>query len=389
MNNFWSLTGYELRKILKRKSSMIAMLIFFVIALYTVISPISYSYSKTDINFAKNLSDRILDSALIFEAVEAYQTVPTDASITSYDTEEYQQNAKPYGAIIAAISPAYFDERSGSISEIQNIDTQHFYEYRNKLVAQHIDISPVDEKTKNYLLEENAKLETPFTFQYADGYMYFLGYVLIIGVLSFFLTSFLISPIFAGEYGRTDDILLSSKNGKKSLIFAKIFSSFLITIGVFSLICLTIYFGCMFLYGFDGSSGVIQLLFMECPYPLTILQTVFYAIIGVLSISIFSTAFNLLLSSKLKSSLVIMGIMFCLGIGTQMLGVPKEAGILYKIYLLMPGNSITYWELIDTICYRIGDFILPPYLFIPIFTSAATLILIPFIFKGFKNHQVG
>lgn len=389
MNNFGTLVRYELRKILGKKSSIIAILVFFLVSIYIFISPVSYTYSEIDISNARSFSGQELNSSLIEEAVNAYQQVPIDGNVNSYETDEYQQIARRYSPIIATISPAYFISRSGSIAEIQNIDPTIYYELRNESVTKRIESIETDIEAQSFLLNENEKIETPFTFHNTTGYMYFLGNLLMVGVLAYFLITFLLSPIFAGEYGKTDDVILSSKNGKKSFIFAKILTSFIITFGVFAFICLTIYFGCMFVYGFDGFNAPIQLLYMESPYALTIGQTAFFSMLVILSLLLLSTTLNIFLSAKFKSTLAIMGIMVGLGLGTQILNVPIETGILYKIFLLIPGNSISFLEVIDTMCYKVGSVVLPQYMFIPIFVLIIVLLAIPLIYKTFRNHQVG
>ncbi len=399
MNNFWTLLKYEFIKIFKKKSSVIATLIFLFLAAYSTTSLLTssvgnetyYSMIDTEKAIALNMHGRLIDTALVSEAVEAYKKVPIDSAVDSYDTEEYREYARPYSPIIGTIAPFFYPSGWGSINEVINTPTEDIndiYGVRNEMMQKRLKQFKTPEAETEYLLNQNAKIETPFSYEYTQGYAVFLGNIFMLSTCAFFLIAFLVSPIFSGEYGKTDDIILSSRNGKKSLIYAKICTGLIGTALILGVAYLIGYIVSVAVFGFNGLNAPIQLALANSPYPLTVKDVMFWSILVTLCIALYHTVFNMLLSAKINSTFLTLGAMLLLGFGTQFFRQSADAGLFYKLSLLVPGKQLTSHQLVDSFCFKLGDVILPPYVFIPVFAIAMTLILLPFVYKGFKNHQV-
>ncbi|MDE5993346.1 MAG: ABC transporter permease, partial [Oscillospiraceae bacterium] len=93
MNLFFDLAGYEFKKILCRKRTVITLTIVVLIGALSVFGTIIGNYYYTDENgdeitvsrydeemidrrYGEELSGRVIDADLIMEAVEAYRQVP-------------------------------------------------------------------------------------------------------------------------------------------------------------------------------------------------------------------------------------------------------------------------------------------------------------------------
>lgn len=205
-----------------------------------------------------------------------------------------------------------------------------------------------------------------------NGVEHFFSMVDTTILLIFFVTAICTAPIFSDEYtSKVDKLILSSKNGKGKLISAKIFTS----ISLSSVICisltLTTYLGSMILYGFDGN---IKMLMIYC-------CCLFLA-------NLFSTVIVILLSVKLKSSFSTVVVSVLLIIISRMMNFPESYPFIRGITNLLPIKMANISILVSPISYEIYGMQINSYLFVPVFAIITSIVIIPFIYQGFRNHQV-
>ena len=102
MRQFWTIVGFEYRKILRRRSTWIALAAVLIFALLNSQlylmggSYINGEYLESnrkamekDRGYALALSGRAMDGELLTEAARAYQVIPQDAELYQA-TQEYQ-----------------------------------------------------------------------------------------------------------------------------------------------------------------------------------------------------------------------------------------------------------------------------------------------------------
>ena len=113
MNIFWNLVSYEYKKIFKRKGAVITLILAAVLSLVSVFGTIiGYVYNssgepvmsryddmKIDLEYARKMSGRAIDTELIMEASEAYSKLRFDSSEKYTDSEEYENYARKYSEI--------------------------------------------------------------------------------------------------------------------------------------------------------------------------------------------------------------------------------------------------------------------------------------------------
>lgn len=105
MRQFWTIVGFEYRKILRRRSTWAALAAALIFALLNSQlylmggSYINGEYLESnrqamekDRGYALALSGRPMDGELLTEAARAYQAIPQDAELYQA-TQEYQQTA--------------------------------------------------------------------------------------------------------------------------------------------------------------------------------------------------------------------------------------------------------------------------------------------------------
>lgn len=403
MNSFWDLTRFEFRKIFRKKSTVIILLITVLISIFScgaVLLGDIYENGKPvesqieamnkDRSYARALDSRMIDETILLEMSMAYGKIPVNEGYRQ--TSEYQQYARPYASIYALARQVYGASEPFNVDNAKILTSQKaktFYDIRNEIVKTDIQEMNASDATKQKLLELNSQVDTPFEFSYSDGYTRFFTMMYTTGMLVCFVAAILLAPLFAGEYSSgTDQVILTSKHGKGKLILAKLFVGFITALGLSLIFSMLTYFQCMLTYGFDGANAAIQLFRPLDVYPLTMSQLALLCIICVMSGTLLTCAINMLLSAKLKSAFSVIILIGILMIVPMFINDPGISVLLSNLMNLLPTNMMALWTQLDTQLFELGNLSIEPYVLIPIFSLVVSIIMSIFAYFGFKKHQI-
>lgn len=170
MKHFMSLVCFEYRKIWNKKSAVLtlALVLFFsIISVWGTllgnayidgeIYESNYEGMIKDREYARAITGRALDSALLLEAAAAYASIPEDANVYQ-STEEFKKNARHYSAIYVIARQVYRNSSKQfgpqEFGKLTPLQAEQFYEARRETVEQIIDSTQMSSKAKNYLLEQ-------------------------------------------------------------------------------------------------------------------------------------------------------------------------------------------------------------------------------------------
>jgi hypothetical protein len=309
--------------------------------------------------------------------------------------EEYKRYARQYSAIYSVIRPIYNrtvkpDYGYEDLKMITPKIAESLYDYRIQKIKDTIDNYPVSKEMKEKLIAMDDDVVKPFTYEYYGGYDRFLNLTDLTGALSAFLIVFLIAPIFCGEYRGCDQLILSSKNGKNSLIKAKLTTVFSIT-AILSLSGLLLtYLLCMLVFGFDGKNAAFQLEVALDNFAFTMGELSMICVVTIFFACILSATITMFLSAKINSSFIVITISSALLIIPLFLK-PSIGNRLYMyIYYLLPSNMMKHFNITDPIGFgfTILGHVVYPYIIMITFAIFTSALLIPFSYKSFKHHQV-
>lgn len=407
MNIFWNLVRFEYKKALKRKGSVFALILGTLTAGISVFGTIigieyysggelqrsNYEGMLLDKEYQMQLSGRALDEGLILEASDAYAKIPLSHTSGRYtDTEEYEKYARKYSRIYSICRMVYnassvrFD-----VEDFQSLskDTaKSFYEIRRERMEQRIGHTGMSKRAKAYTMEMDGQLHTPFIFEYADGYQRFITIMYTTAMIGTAVITIIFASIFSGEYSSgADQLILSSRHGKRILIHAKIFVVFSFTAVYIAFLTLLTYIECMFVYGTEGKNAAIQMLGMSFPYTMTVGQSAVIYCISLLAACLLSVSVAILLSSLFKTSFWVIILCSLLLIAPMFLNVSEDNALLYHLYCLMPSNMMAYECTLNLMQYEVLGQIIRPYVFQPVFAFVLTLVFIPFAYRSFQRHQ--
>lgn len=405
LNSFLFLTGFEFRKILRKKSTLAALLLMVLLSVLSCWGTlIGYSYKNgepyesyygallKDREYARALSGRKIDAELLLEASAGYATIPANAPIYR-DTEEYEQNARRY-SIIYGIARSVYQSRTNKFDmtdfAVLSPDLANsFYDIRSERQTQSVNDTLMSDAAKESVLSRDSALEKPITFFYSGGYSRFLAIMYTTGIIGAFVMALAVSPIFAGEYScGADQLILSSKYGKGILIRAKLFTGFSIAAVISVFLCIQTWLQCMLTYGFDGKNAAVQLYIPLCPYPMTAGSTAFLLSLCVLFACLMTASVTMLLSAKLKSSFWVIVLVFLLLVIPMFINIPEKPLLPYLLSFLLPSGMMQFENVISHFQYELFGLIIPPYVMMPIFAAVLSAALAPFAYRAFKRHQV-
>lgn len=403
MNNFWSLVGFEYKKIFLKKSVVIAVFLALIITVFSNIGVMignnpntgrsHYEDMLIDKGYTLALEDVPLDENLILEASEAYKTI--DADVYPYSkSEEYQKYARPYSKVYQLIESVYAKQGSGfGLKGMQNItkeEANHYYEKRIRQYQLNLENNPFfTQDNIDRIIKIDSQVQKPFVLEDISGYEYFFSFTTTSAFIIMLLIAFIISPIFVNEYNqRTDSVILTTKNGKKSQIYAKIFTGISLSMMISISFVSIGYLLCMSVYGFDGAFAPIQLHIPLLTYNFTMLEVVLLLMVTTSLGGFLMAGICMFLSSTLNNSIVVLGV----GIVVVLLGMFNGIlpGTFEKIKYFLPLPMGTYF---DVILHQYSWNILGKdiwlYQAVCIVAFVIGSLLMGLSFHRFKRHEVG
>lgn len=406
MNNFWTLVCYEYKKILHKKSALIAFAFAFVLIVFSCFTMVmgnnsqgnydnenmsAYEAMLMDKSYEKALEGRPLDGALILEASEAYQKI--DKNVTKYtESAGYQKYARPYSSVYALIDAAYVQPGNAfNIDDFQSIseeDANNYYAKRENQYRVNLTNNPLfSDSDVEKIMDLDQAVQKPFIMAYKDGYQRFFALSITTMTALLFVISFCISPIFSDEYSKkTDSLILTAKNGRKTFLYAKIFTSISVAFVLALLFILSTYFTCMAIYGFDGTNAQIQLLIPAVTYPFTMLEATILLIVTSLFGAFLHTGICMFFSSITRNSITPMAITSVLILAGMFNGTSMI--ILNKVRFFLPSAMGSFWDITTQLVFDIFGMQIMLYQMICIVSFILGVLFLLVAFQNFKRHQV-
>lgn len=406
MKLFLELTSFEFKKTMCRKRTIIVLALVIIVGALSVFGTVIGTYSYTDENGneivvsryeddiidRKNgeaLSDRVINANLIMEAVDAYKRVPLENG-KYINNSEYQNYARKYSDIYNIVRKTL---NLSGVEDFQNLTRQEaekFDEIRLSNLEKVIENSETSENMRKYWLKCLDASPVPLTFEYSGGYDRFVAIMYTTAIMVGAAIAIIFSGIFSGEYANgADSLILSSKHGKGLVIKAKLFTAFSISAALIVLLAAISYAECMIVWGTNGANGALELIGNVFPYPITIGEAALLYFVCMLTASVMFAAITSLFSAKLKLPFNTIIIMIALLIVPMFINIPDEApNWVFCLENLLPTNMFAFWGAMYDFQYEIFGLVIPPYIFLPIFSIIITCLCSYFAGRSFKKHQI-
>ncbi len=257
------------------------------------------------------------------------------------------------------------------------------YEYKNLYPADKGEVLAKKTEEMYNALADNYTAYYNYDWGYWKLRNFHMSYPFSIGLLVLIG----LSPLFSAEYSKkTDALILSSKYGKKKLIFAKIKAGLIYAVGIWAVIEIVntlIVFG---IYGTTGAEAYWQNFFMDyAPFPFNQLQITLVTIATSLLGTIYYASVMMFISVCSKNqfaSLLVGGIILlvpCLNFSFT------DSDLVQNLYFFTPPRMITAineWQRFDLL-YLFGNAVPVQYVIIltVVIISLVAMLLCCLLFK--------
>lgn len=348
--------GYELKKIVKRRLVWVSMVLSSLLILVTVGAPLlgsyyvngerigsNYEMFQIDKVYQEALNGRAIDTVLLQEMQEAYRKVPLDAEQYSL-TEEYQKYARPYSAIFNYVRQTTGMAGTEAIKWI--VSTEDLHAKRMERQELRWESFLLTEQEKQFWREQEKKIENPVIFQYTEGYYVLINAVYTIGLLSVFVVAICLADVFPKEHVRkTDQLIHSSKYGKREIYWAKFMAGTLFAFFVSFLFVIITFVAALLLYGAEGFDAAFQLVYAGSSCPISMGEAAIIAYLMVLFAGVFMGVLVMMLSEVFHNSVGTLAIAIGIILLPMFFSVPEEYRLPAQLWSYLPGNFAAVWNI--------------------------------------------
>lgn len=315
---------FEVKKVFFKSKNRMAVIVLFVILIITSILTINkVEYVDEDgnhsvgISAARNLREAknewagYLTEDTFRKVLEENRAINNSKEALSDDIEEQDKAyAKKQGisSIIDVINNAFSDYRDYNYFASDNVSDDEvgsIYERRSSTLKEWLDSGEetFTEEEKNFLIQQYENLETPFYYEYMDGWSALLQNISTFILILALVIGFFVSGIFSDEFQtKADSIFFSTKLGRSKGVLSKIGAGFTI-VSFFYLTFVFLYtFIVLLVLGTDGANCPIQLDLWRSVYNITFLQAYLLIVAGGYIGTLFASVLAMLTSALTRST---------------------------------------------------------------------------------------
>ncbi len=319
-----------------------------------------------------------------------------------YLSDDVTENNKAYAKkqgfsdIRGMINEAFCDFRDYDYYRADSVTPEEigsFYERRTANLAKWLyseeQKSLYSERERLFLIERYEKLETPYYYEYADGWKTLLEYAPTIIMTSVLFMSFFAAGIFSDETRlKADSIFFSSRFGRNKAVRAKISAGFLAIT--------SIYWATIFLYsgivltalGAGGANCAIQtgMAGWKSFYNVTFLQEYLLTVLGGYIGNLFILFLSMFVSAKTRSKTFAVTIPFILLFLPSFLnGIP----VLSKALGLLPDQLLQITAAMETFnLYQIGTKVTGSLSIILTMYLILLIVILPVLYQVYRKTEI-
>ncbi len=242
-----------------------------------------------------------------------------------------------------------------------------------------------------WMIARYEALETPMYYDYHEGWEQADMQVLDLMFFCSALLGFLCSGIFSNEFKwKADSVYFSSWHGRKAATRAKILAGFLVVTVLYWAAILSYSLFVLAFLGVDGWNCPLQLEAWKSFFNITMLEAYLLNILGGYLGNLFFAFLLMWISARTKTALVAVTTPFVVYFLPNFLLEYGAKGTTAAKYLkLLPDRLLHIRSILRGIdLYSIGNWVITgvPVLFL--LYSAATIALVPMMYREFKNKEL-
>lgn len=314
---------FELKKVFSKPKSkivIVALLVILIVTSILTINRVEYidenGNSSVGISAAKSLREAknewagYLTEDVFREVLEENTRINNSEEALSDDiTEQDKAYAKKQGisSILDLINSAFSEYRDYNYvaDSVSGEEAASIYANRISTLKRWLDSGEetFTESEKDFLIRQYENLETPFYYEYADGWAALLQNLSTFILILALVIGFFVAGIFSDEFQtKADSVFFSSRFGRNRGSLSKLKAGFCITTGFYAVFVLLYTFIVLFVLGADGANCPIQLDLYRSVYNITFLQAYLFIALGGYIGTVFASTLAMLVSALTRST---------------------------------------------------------------------------------------
>ncbi|SFR62554.1 ABC transporter permease [Anaeromicropila populeti] len=325
---------FEIKKVFSKprnKAALLFLIVTLIIVSILTINNVRYvdenGDATTGITAAKHLRELknqwagYVKSDVLSKAIEENTAINNSKEALSDIVQEKDKayaKKQGFSDIIEMISNAFVSFGEYDYYRADSVTTEEVskaYEKRISNLQEWLDTGEehFSDAEKDFLIGQYQNLETPFYYEYTDGWQALLQNISTVILILALIIGFFVSGIFSDEFQlKADSIFFSTKLGRNKAVRSKIRAGFLITTLTY-IICVFLYsMIVLLLLGIDGASCPIQWSMWRSFYNVTYFQAYLLILLGGYVGTLFAMTVSMLVSAKTHSTVVAIMIPFIL-----------------------------------------------------------------------------
>ena len=403
---------FELKKIFLKPINIIAFIVLtaiLCIVSYLAIDYVSYvdENGETITGFAaaqalrddKNLWAGYITEDVLIRVLEENTVIINSEEYLSNDLKEQEKaysKTQGYSDIREMINRAFCEFQEYNYYRANSVTKEEiasFYDRRVLNLTEWLysdsQMNYYSEEEKQFLIAQYEELETPFYYEYADGWEALLEYSTTIIMLVVLVSGFFVSGIFSDEKQlKADSIFFSTVLGRNRAISAKIKAGFIVVTAIYWITMLLFSGIVLAVLGAGGGNCAIQNGFANWKsfYTITYLQAYLLTVLGGYLGNLFILFLSMFASAKTHSKALAVTIPFIL------LFIPSflsGLSILSEILGLLPDQLLQIPMAIKTFnLYQFGNKVVGAVPIILIVYTVLFLLLLPVLYNVYRKTEV-
>ena len=317
---------FEIKKVFLRRGNQMAVALLAVLLCVVCFFAGNISYvnesgeTETGFQAVKKLREEQKEWAGLLDEVKIRKVIEENNKISQTpeaQSEDFQENDKAFhkkqgfqeirNLLNYAYAEGFRDYNYFRADSLKPEDASKFYENRIVLLKEWLSgegKALFSETEKEYLIKKYESLQTPFFYDYVEGWKQLFLYFPTILMILMLVLGYLISGIFAREFQwKADSILFSSMYGKNKAVSAKVKACFYIVTGIYWCTVLLYTGAVLFYLGADGAFCPIQANSSgwKSFYEMTNMEKYVLCVVGGYLGCLFISFLTMLVSGKTKS----------------------------------------------------------------------------------------
>ena len=241
---------------------------------------------------------------------------------------------------------------------------------------------------KAYLIKQYEALETPFYYDYLEGWKQLFAWYPMVAMLTMIILGYLVSGIFANEFQwKADAIFFTAMHGRNKAVAAKVKAGFgIVTVIYWMMILLYTAFALLYL-GANGAACPVQVNWesWKCLYNIKIWQEYALLVIGGYVGCLFISFLVMFISAKGKSAVVAVMTPVLLIFLPSFVG-NIDSDVVDKILGLLPDQLLQINRALGYfILYKLGGKVVGAVPILFVLYGVFTLVLLPMVYKVYRK----